>query len=294
MKKRPPLSEAERRAASERLKRRWAERREQMLGVLAKANAKAGARNKKRWKKDREKMLAVAKANAAKGTAKLTGAKFSARRRAEHSAALEGRVLGGAMAKGPENIRAKPFALCDPEGRVWRGVNLLHFVRSHRELFDPADVEFRGPECNAAKQLNRVARGNKPEWKGWGRADMSDETPKVKTLEEELLSRREIFLVRIRELRTELGKQLAELEALDMALKGFGHGANSGLADGIRKVLTDYGPQTPEKVHGRLVVEAPTLTRKDVSSAMSHLAKDGALKITREGGRGKPRIYDLA
>lgn len=144
-----------------------------MLAVLAKANAKAGERNKTRWKKDREHMTKIAARNAQKGTAALTGRKFSAARLQAHSAALTGRLLGGKMKKGPSNIRAMEFSLRDPNGKVWTGRNILHFVREHVDMFCPEDVKMKRGTCNAAKALSRVALGDRQQWKEWRYAEIN-------------------------------------------------------------------------------------------------------------------------
>jgi hypothetical protein len=156
--------------SSERLKQRWKERPEAMRAVLEKANAKAGERNRTRWKNDPEKMRKIAAANAAKGTAKLTGSHFDANRLARHSAALTGRIQTGKMQKGPDNQFAKDFSVIDPEGRTHNGRNILHFVRIHPELFDLSDLHVQHGSCRAAKSLCKLRPNgahSKLSWKGW-------------------------------------------------------------------------------------------------------------------------------
>lgn len=276
--------------SSERLKRRWSEHRESMLAVVAKASENASKRNRTRWKKDRERMVRIASENAKKGTLALTGTKFSSARIKEHSKALTGRVLGGQLAKGPGHLFAREFCLMSPGGQIFSGRNLIHFVRAHAEMLDESDLRWKRGTCNAVKSLHKVVRGKKQNWKGWEQGNMDEKT---NTLENELIERRLKLLGRVEELRKEMGRVLAELEPLDKALLGFGHGSNSGLADNIRKTLSDFGAQTPDQVHGRIVIMTPTVTRKDVSGAMAKMAKDGHIVITRDGKQGTSRIYGM-
>lgn len=141
-----------------------------MRAVLAKANGQASKRLKTRWENDPEKMREFAAANAAKGTAKLTGSHFDADRLERHSAALKGRLQTGKMKKGPKNMRARNFALLDPDGALHKGRNLLHFVRTHSDLFVPRDLIVVRGTCNAAKMLSSLRptlAHARPSWKGW-------------------------------------------------------------------------------------------------------------------------------
>jgi integrase len=61
------------------------------------------------------------------------------------------------------------YALRDPAGTVWRGVNLIQFVRDHAGLFDAADDD--DGRRIAAVRLGDLRRGRRREWKGWTRVD---------------------------------------------------------------------------------------------------------------------------
>lgn len=91
-------------------------------------------------------------------------------------------------AKGPEHWRSTEYHLRNPDGKIFRGRNILEFVRQHPDLFDPQDVVWKVPNhryaskvlgllkvptktCHAAKGLSRLfARSHtRYSWKGWTR-----------------------------------------------------------------------------------------------------------------------------
>lgn len=77
---------------------------------------------------------------------------------------------GGRGAKGVDNFHALPYALCDPDGYVHRGVNIVQFVRDNPHLFDLEDVDWKLDSCRAARCLAKLRPTIlKPryEWKGW-------------------------------------------------------------------------------------------------------------------------------
>ncbi len=125
---------------------------------------------RRRWRDDRDTMLGVVLANAAKGTAAISGRTFGAESRARRSAAQRGKAVSGLTAKGPDHIFAADFALRDPEGEVWTGRNIIDFVRAHLELFDPADLVWKAGHCRASKGLSKLRPtlvAPKPGWKEW-------------------------------------------------------------------------------------------------------------------------------
>lgn len=144
------MSDPERSArASKIMKRRWSEDREKMLAVLARNRVKP-ARVRKMWCDERAKMMegAIAKARLARA----------------------GKPATGAMAKGPRNYHALAFSLRSPDGEVFRGTNILDFVRTHPEKFDAADLVPKYNSCRAAHGLGllRPTRSKKVEsWKEW-------------------------------------------------------------------------------------------------------------------------------
>jgi len=92
----------------------------------------------------------------------------------------------GLCAKSPKHHRAVEFALVK-EGRLYTGRNIAHFVRTHPDLFDPADVVWK-PQfpaktgsvsvyCVASKVLSKLSPYTKNPvlaWKGWRWANLSD------------------------------------------------------------------------------------------------------------------------
>lgn len=71
------------------------------------------------------------------------------------------------MKADESNMFAKDYALCDPDGYVYRGRNIRQFVRDHPELFDARDLVWKKGDCNAARNLDRLRRGPAVSWKGW-------------------------------------------------------------------------------------------------------------------------------
>lgn len=141
-----------------------------MLAVLEKANAQASKRVKTRWTKDPIGMREIAIRNAAKGTAALTGTRYSPERSRRASEGQRGKIMGGQCAAGPKHIFAEWFALCSPENTIYRGRNIIDFVREHLELFDPADLEWKCGHCRATKGLSKLRPTNRRrviQWKGW-------------------------------------------------------------------------------------------------------------------------------
>jgi len=163
-------TEGQRAAQSERMRLRWAERREEMLGYLRQANSpeSAGRRNTTRWTSDRDRMTAVASANARRGTEALTGVAYSAERSARASQGQIGKVMTGRGARAPEHVLAVAYDLRSPDGRVHRGTNVHDFVRTHTALFDDVDAaEIAGGYTRAARALLALRRNPKRSWKGW-------------------------------------------------------------------------------------------------------------------------------
>jgi hypothetical protein len=127
-------------------------------------------RNKKRWQTDRSRALATAIENAKRGSAALTGSHYTPERSRRHSIGQQGKIMGGLGAKGPGHYFAKTFSLIAPDGVIFRGENILEFVRSRQDLFSSADLRMRSGTCNAAKALCALRPGSavgRRSWKGW-------------------------------------------------------------------------------------------------------------------------------
>lgn len=157
------LSSATTKLASRRRKRK------QKFSPAERRNSYS-ARNRLRWQRDRPRMTEVATRNARKGTAVLTGRRYSPERSRRASIGQRGKIMGGHGAKGPAHYFAKSFALRAPDTAVYRGDNILDFVRAHPDLFPEKDLRPRAGTCNAAKQLCKLrpgASGQKSQWKGW-------------------------------------------------------------------------------------------------------------------------------
>lgn len=115
-------------------------------------------------------MLPVSLANAAKGTAALTGAHYSPERSRRASEGQRGKIMGGKGAASEDHYFAEQYALCSPDGEIHRGRNIIEFVRANPELFDPADMEWKRGHCRASKGLSKLRpmlTAPKPSWKGW-------------------------------------------------------------------------------------------------------------------------------
>lgn len=108
---------------------------------------------------------------------KLVGARISA--------ANTGKEMPpGPSAKGPDHWKAKYWILKTPGQEIIHGWNLNELVRTHAELFDPADIVWRRSSCKAVKGLLRLFEmkkdGSGPRtlsWKGWMIGDRRDEEP---------------------------------------------------------------------------------------------------------------------
>ena len=92
----------------------------------------------------------------------------------------------GPSAKGPDHWKAKYWIIKTPDNEIIHGWNLNELVRTHAELFDPADIVWRRSSCKAVKGLLRLFEmkkdGSGPRtlsWKGWMIGDRRDEEPNV-------------------------------------------------------------------------------------------------------------------
>jgi hypothetical protein len=115
-------------------------------------------------------MLPVSLANAAKGTLALKGTHYSPERSRRASEGQRGKIMGGQLAAGEDHLFAEQYALCAPDGEIYRGRNIIEFVRTNAYLFDPADLEWKRGHCRASKGLSRLRptlAAPKPSWKGW-------------------------------------------------------------------------------------------------------------------------------
>lgn len=82
--------------------------------------------------------------------------------------------------RGENNVHAKTWRLVSPDGAIYGIINLQHFVRTHPELFDPADVAWKrtggkrgtgGEYCNATAGIQNIRARKTTAWKGWKLAD---------------------------------------------------------------------------------------------------------------------------
>jgi hypothetical protein len=118
----------------------------------------------------------------------LRGQKMSAQPEIRERAAAKMRdrpQVALLTAKGPANAKAIKFILRSPDGVVYKGRNVLHFVRKHEELFAPEDTVWRRspragirrktrghPQCRASKGLANLfgeSEHVRYSWKGWTR-----------------------------------------------------------------------------------------------------------------------------
>lgn len=72
------------------------------------------------------------------------------------------------------NVKAKTWTIKSPNNKTYTFTNLMHFVRTHEQLFEPSDVVWRkkanGVEwCRASSGIGGLAnKANKSQqWKGW-------------------------------------------------------------------------------------------------------------------------------
>lgn len=133
-------------------------------------SASYSARNRLRWQNERQRLIEIVTRNARKGTAVLTGRKYTPERSRRASLGQRGKMMGGRGAKGPAHYFAKGFSLRAPDTAVYRGENILDFVRANTALFDPTDVVMKNGTCRAAKALCRLRPGaveRRASWKGW-------------------------------------------------------------------------------------------------------------------------------
>ena len=78
--------------------------------------------------------------------------------------------------KGRNNVHAKQWLLVAPDGRKWHVQNLHHFIRTHPELFEECDRQWRrtggkrgtgGEYCRASAGIQNIRAGKTRSWKGW-------------------------------------------------------------------------------------------------------------------------------
>ena len=84
---------------------------------------------------------------------------------------LEAKKNSPLLQPDERHINARYYALRAPDGTVYRGRNINHFVREHSWFFDPDDL------CERYKRTTRAALGlsalrptrknQLPSWKGW-------------------------------------------------------------------------------------------------------------------------------
>jgi len=86
------------------------------------------------------------------------------------AAALQVMARDPRFRPGPENQLARAFALVAPDGTLYEGLNLADFVRTHGELFTPADRA--GSPANKTRAYHGLyamfrTTDRRPGWKGW-------------------------------------------------------------------------------------------------------------------------------
>ena len=101
----------------------------------------------------------------------------------QHAAKKRGRLCTHEKTrKGPNHFNAKTRSVIDPSGKRWEVTNMIDFVRSHPELFEPKDLIPRklrvgrlgilcgktSDECNASSRLSGMfTHPTRFTWKGW-------------------------------------------------------------------------------------------------------------------------------
>lgn len=80
----------------------------------------------------------------------------------------------GKSEAGPENWKAKEWAIRSPDGIILQGKNLNHIIRENAHLFSPSDVAWKKSQCLASKRISSLfltkSDGKTPcalSWKGW-------------------------------------------------------------------------------------------------------------------------------
>lgn len=76
--------------------------------------------------------------------------------------------------KGLQNQSRKPYSLLSPDLDHYEGENLMHFIRTNKDLFDPKDVTEPLSKSRAYAGLRQMVRPS-PNfvgriWKGWTKA----------------------------------------------------------------------------------------------------------------------------
>lgn len=76
--------------------------------------------------------------------------------------------------KGMLNQARKDYSLLSPDLDHYEGENLLHFVRTHTDIFDPVDVTEPFSKSRAYNGLRQIMRPSPSfkckSWKGWTKA----------------------------------------------------------------------------------------------------------------------------
>jgi hypothetical protein len=92
----------------------------------------------------------------------------------------------GRSEAGPENWKAKFWALKAPNGQTIKGKNLNDLIRENEHLFNKDDVKWVGSRCRASKGLANLfltkSDGKTPcarSWKGWTPILKSEDTEKT-------------------------------------------------------------------------------------------------------------------
>lgn len=77
--------------------------------------------------------------------------------------------------EGLQNISRKDYSLISPDLEHYEGENLMHFVRTHKDLFNPEDVKEPLSRSRAYAGLRQMVRPSPNftarSWKGWVKAD---------------------------------------------------------------------------------------------------------------------------
>jgi endogenous inhibitor of DNA gyrase (YacG/DUF329 family) len=90
---------------------------------------------------------------------------------------IEGTLLSPLTRRGLENKAARSYSFLSPNGRVYEGINVYDFIRTHEHLFDHSDVVWRQYKSKSSRDWCRASVGltsllptrTHPSngWKGW-------------------------------------------------------------------------------------------------------------------------------
>ena len=132
----------------------------------------------------KEKLKKISRINVAKATEAAARIPRSFERKEFISTVLfEKSKTSLIAAAGPSHFMAKTYSFFDPNNNFHTCTNLMHFIRTHEELFDKSDVEWKPVRssryqnkssklignltCRAYKGLVKIGHGDNKSWKKW-------------------------------------------------------------------------------------------------------------------------------